>query len=205
MYRLIIFDIDNTLIATEDAIIAAFAKLTKERLHKTFPSKELQRIRGATMENALKHFGITGNLQEWADTWNRYIKEMHDKVYVYPGIFTVLDTLKTRNIQFASVTSKTRAEYLQDMNALGLYDYFSIYYCSDMLTNPKPDPEGVFKIMERTNTQTQDILFVGDTKYDSLCAKNAGVDFALAGWGAATKDIANTYCLQSPKDILKLI
>ena len=46
----------------------------------------------------------------------------------------------------------------------------------------------------------------GDTVYDMQCAAGAGVDFALALWGAhSLNDIDAKYKCNDPNDIIKLI
>ena len=45
----------------------------------------------------------------------------------------------------------------------------------------------------------------GDSKYDSKCAENAGIDFALAVWGSHNKHIKADYFLERPADLLPVI
>ena len=42
------------------------------------------------------------------------------------------------------------------------------------------------------------MLYIGDSKYDSKCAENAGIDFALAVWGSHNKHIKADYILERP-------
>ena len=42
-------------------------------------------------------------------------------------------------------------------------------------------------------------------KYDSKCAENAGIDFALAVWGSHNKHIKADYFLERPADLLAAI
>ena len=46
-------------------------------------------------------------------------------------------------------------------------------------------------------------VYVGDTAYDSQCARGAGVDFGLAAWGGGV-DVAveARYVFRSPADVL---
>jgi phosphoglycolate phosphatase-like HAD superfamily hydrolase len=38
-------------------------------------------------------------------------------------------------------------------------------------------------IIEKNKLSKKDFIYIGDTKFDIICAKNAGVKFILAGWG----------------------
>ena len=56
---------------------------------------------------------------------------------------------------------------------------FDVIVGFDDVKNPKPDPEGI-KICQNTLAISgEETLYVGDTYYDYLTAKNANVDFAL--------------------------
>ena len=59
--------------------------------------------------------------------------------------------------------------------------------------------------MELSKTDRSKVLYIGDSKYDSKCAENAGIDFALAGWGSHNKYIKADYFLERPADLLSAI
>ena len=61
------------------------------------------------------------------------------------------------------------------------------------------------KYMEKAGTQAADVLYVGDSKYDSSCAKDADVDFVLAGWGTTDRSIECKYLLDDPNEINSLL
>lgn len=203
MYKGVIFDIDNTLISTEDAIVEAFETLTMERLGKKFPHEVLKKIRGGSAKLALNTLGITEDHEDWIRAWNKGIKALHHKVYIFPHIKEVLDTLKSKDIPLCAVTNKTREEYFQDMPAFGLESYFPSFVCSDMVNKPKPAPDAVFQALRETNLHSQEVLYVGDTFYDSESAQGAGVDFGLAGWGTNNLNIDYKYLFRDPREILK--
>ena len=49
------------------------------------------------------------------------------------------------------------------------------------------------------------MLYIGDSKYDSKCAEDAGIDFALAVWGSHNKHIKADYFLEKPANLLSAI
>jgi HAD superfamily hydrolase (TIGR01549 family) len=119
------------------------------------------------------------------------------------------DTIKQLNlsgIKTGIVTSKTRAEFTDDFTPFGLNDYFSLVVCADDTEKHKPDPEPILKFLELSGVDKSKAVYIGDTKYDSACALDAGTDFALALWGAKShENIKATYMLNDPKEILKFI
>ncbi len=42
---------------------------------------------------------------------------------------------------------------------------------------PKPDPDGVLKILRKMNWPAEETVFVGDSERDEGCAKSAGIEF----------------------------
>lgn len=61
------------------------------------------------------------------------------------------------------------------------------------------------KYVELSKTEHRKVLYIGDSKYDSISAENAGIDFALAVWGSHNKHIRADYFLERPADLLSFI
>ena len=59
--------------------------------------------------------------------------------------------------------------------------------------------------MELSGAEKEEILYIGDSVYDSKCAENAGVDFALAVWGSHTETTPANYYLKNPLDLLSVL
>ncbi|WP_081618577.1 HAD family hydrolase [Segatella paludivivens] len=80
--------------------------------------------------------------------------------------------------------------------------YKTIYICVTDTVNPKPSAEPILAYFNRTGATPADTLYIGDSAYDSQCAINSHVDFALATWSNGKKDIPCKYELEKPSDIL---
>ena len=205
VYNCIIFDIDGTILDTEVAILSSLQKLLFEELNKYFSFEQLRFALGIPGEVTLSKLGIT-NLIESNQKWNRYFKDYLYHIKVFDGIEDTLNKLNEIGNSIGIVTSKTKSEYLDDFVPFGLANYFSIVVCADDTEKHKPDPEPILKFIERSRADKSKTIYIGDTKYDMECAFNAGVDFALALWGAKSSiGINANYILEDPKQILELI
>ena len=52
--------------------------------------------------------------------------------------------------------------------------------------NPsKPDAYGINQILQKTNIDKKDVVYVGDSPTDIQTAKNAGIDCVIVTWGYA--------------------
>ena len=205
MYNYVIFDIDGTILDTEFAVLSSLQKLVLEELNKDFSFEELRFALGIPGEATLNKLGIT-NLSQSNEKWNKYLKEYFHHVKVFDDIKDTLDELSEMGISIGIVTSKNKEEFINDFVPFGLSNYFNLVVCADDTKKHKPDPEPILKFIELSGADKSQTIYIGDTKYDMDCAVSAGVDFALALWGAkSSKGINVNYILENPKQIIELI
>jgi HAD superfamily hydrolase (TIGR01549 family) len=62
---------------------------------------------------------------------------------------------------------------------LGIKDYFTLIVGSDIVKTSKPNPDILLYIIQKFDIKKKDVLFIGDSQKDKLCAKNAHIDFML--------------------------
>jgi phosphoglycolate phosphatase-like HAD superfamily hydrolase len=87
-----------------------------------------------------------------------------------------------------------------------LNDFFKLAVCADDTEKHKPNPDPILKFIEISGDDKSKTIYIGDTKYDMECAFGAGIDFALALWGAKSSiGINANYILESPSQVLDLI
>ncbi len=205
MYRCIVFDIDGTILDTEIAVLSSLQKLVFEELNENFSFEELKFALGIPGEVTLNKLGIS-NVFESNEKWNKYLKEYFHHVKIFDGIKDALDELSEMGISTGIVTSKTKEEFINDFVPFGLSNYFNLVVCADDTEKHKPNPEPILKFIELSGADKSKTIYIGDTKYDMDCAFSAGVDCALALWGAkSSKGINANYILENPKQIVELI
>ena len=205
MYNYVIFDIDGTIVDTEFGVLSSLQKLLLEELNKDFSFEELRFALGIPGEATLNKLGIT-NLSQSNEKWNKYLKEYFHHVKVFDDIKDTLDELSAMGISIGIVTSKNKEEFINDFVPFGLSNYFNLVVCADDTKKHKPDPEPILKFIELSGADKSQTIYIGDTRYDMDCAVSAGVDFALALWGAkSSKGINVNYILENPKQIIELI
>lgn len=67
----------------------------------------------------------------------------------------------------------------------------------------KPDPQPLLACAKLFEADLSLVLYIGDTISDSICAKNAGVNFALAGWGCPDPNsVPSDILLHTPEELL---
>lgn len=58
---------------------------------------------------------------------------------------------------------------------LGMGSMFDATITGDDVSEPKPDPEGIFKAMRALQAVPEETLFVGDSNADIQAGKSAGL------------------------------
>ncbi len=203
MYKHMVFDVDGTLINTEYAVLHSLQDTLKEVQNKNYKIEQLEFVLGITGEAAIKQLGIT-NITETVDLWNKNLNSYKNSVCVFDGIKDLLQKLSL-NYKLGIVTSKTKAEFDEEVTHFGLNNYFGIIICADDTKNHKPNPEPLLKYMELADAKPKETLYIGDSIYDMQCAKSCNIDFAFAKWGNRRQNIEAKYILLNPADLLNYL
>ena len=203
-YKHIIFDIDGTLVDNEQAVLYSLQEVLREELGKEYSFDELRFALGIPGEDALEKLeieDIPAMMEAWIKIFYRYTANMS----VYDGIEELLENFSKEGYRLGIVSSKSKEIFEHDFCKFPIRKYFDVVICQDDTKEHKPMPEPLLKYMELSGTNPNEILYVGDSVYDSKCAKGAGADFALAVWGSHTKDIEADYYPQKPADLPSMI
>lgn len=204
MYTTFIFDIDGTLINTEQAVLGSLQKLLRNNYHREMQQQDLAFVLGIPGAVSLRQLGI-GNVEHASRCWNDLMREYQHTVHVFQGIEPLLADLREQSVTMGVVTSKTNQEFLDDFVPFGLVRDLPHVVCADDTTQHKPNPEPLLKFLEISGAQAETSIYIGDTIYDYECARDAGVDFGLALWGCKQPDaIPAKYKFEHPQDIFTL-
>jgi len=205
MYNTIIFDVDGTLINTEEAVLGSLQKLFKTDYNKDVERSELSFVLGIPGSVSLPKLGIN-NIDQANERWNFFMKDFYSSIHVYNEINILLDTLKKMGLNQGIVTSKTKQELKDDFEPFGLMKYLSYIVCADDTKKHKPNPEPINKFLEISKAESLSSIYIGDTVYDYECARDAGIDFGLALWGCKDHDnIPAKYKFEKPLDLLNIL
>lgn len=202
-YKQIIFDIDGTLIFTEDAVLLSLRDTLKTITGAEYETDGLTFSLGIPGRDALRKLGLP-DVEASMTLWEENMDAYRHTIHIFAGITEVLDALLQSGCELGVVTSETQDELALDFGRLGLTPYFKTIVCASDTVRHKPSPEPLLKYMELTGTDSSEILYIGDSIYDSQCARSAHVDFALALWGCLDRTIDADYRLDSPSDLLSI-
>ncbi len=196
-FKYYLFDFDGTLFDSFDLILASATVVARK-----FKPSIYTENAGLDLAVAAKWVGLgmrdfISNMflqpaitdEEWEVTY-RYFREYQNSIFkdhakLFPGVMDTLRALKAQGKRLAIVTSRTRPTLEPYMKYLGLWDVFDVIVSPEDVRAHKPDPHPVFVAMERlgaTADEAEDVVMVGDTKFDVGAGHAAGVASCLVGW-----------------------
>ncbi len=190
----IIFDLDGTLLNTDLLIRKSFEHVFS--LYKPdykISEEEHMSFLGPTLHDSFSRYFDEDIVEELIECYRDYNHEHHeDYVTIYPSVIETLQYLIDKDYKLAVVTTKfSKAAYI----GLDLFDitkYFDVVIGMDNVRNVKPNPEGIYKVLE--NTKTSKAIMIGDNQSDILAGKNASIYTIGVKWtpkGTKEMDILN--------------
>lgn len=205
-YKHIVFDSDGTLTDTDYAVLTALQDLIRARLHREYAIEELYFVKGIPGWVVFEQLGFPKEehaqlMREWEDG----MRARNDTITVYEGTEALLAQLKGAGVGLGIATSKTRDQYEKDFCRFDIARFFDVSSTCDETDDPKPGAGPLRAYMQATGARPEEMLYIGDSIYDSMTARAAGVDFALATWGANDPTIPAKYRPARPLDLLTCI
>ena len=191
MKRLLLFDIDGTLISTRGAARTAFHQALIDVYGTTGPI-EGHPFNGKTdpqiARELLSAAGLPGSTidEGLPALWEAYLTGLHRELaatehstYVYPGVAELLAALAERDdVVLALLTGNIVRGAQAKLGSAGLDHYFEFgAYGSDCEERSGLPPVAVERALARTNRSFRgtEIVVIGDTPYDIRCGEALGV------------------------------
>lgn len=188
MTRLILFDVDGTLVDSERIILEAQIR-TLEHHGLTHPGREAGlAIVGLSLPGAFRVLCGEGvDIEALHATYSRIFHALrcdpHWDAPLYPGAAELVDTLHRRDdVLLGLATGKSRRGVAHLLDRQGWQQRFATVQTAD--TNPsKPDPAMVLMACAEAGVAPEATTLVGDTVFDMAMAKAAGARGIGVTWG----------------------
>lgn len=188
----IIFDLDGTLVDSVDGLAYSMNKVLESlsfethdaAIYKGFVGNGIKRLVALAMPPSSTDEEVDGAYQKMLE---QYIDYYDHNLYVYEGIYKLLDALVDEGHQMAVVTNKH-----QSIAEPIVHKHFPGYTFVEVIgrmenRKKKPDPEALCKMIVKSGYNKADCYFVGDTEVDIMTAKNAKIPIISVSWGFRDK------------------
>ena len=126
---------------------------------------------------------------------------------LYPGVYETLETLKQQGLTLTIASSRSHASLDQYVTELGLSSIISYVLGADDVQEGKPQPEAVFKTLDKYGFSAEEALMVGDSIFDIQMGINAGTRTCGVSYGNGTREslASADWIIDDFREILKLI
>lgn len=208
MYKYILFDFDGTLVNTNDLIIFSLDAVSKKFLKRSLSTKELYSILGKYLDEQMRCLS-----EEHCKNMVLFYKEVYNKnqdamTKEFEGVGAMLKQLKSIGCKMAIVSAKGRGGIERGLDLFGYRKYFDVIISAYDIENNKPHSEPALKAMNSLNAHPEATLLVGDSPYDILCGRNAGIKTVLVDWTIFPKEelmaLKPDYVIKTPQELVDI-
>ena len=212
-YKLVLFDLDGTLLDTLDDLSEAVNRAMLSRRLPGPTREEYMSMVGHGIRNLVKA-ALPAEKQAddalidsaLADFKAYYTAHIDVHTHPYPGMQALVTRLHEAGVQLAVTSNKFQegAEYL-------IRKFFpGIPFAAVLGNRPgfplKPDPEIVGEVLRRTGVRPEDAVLVGDSPTDMKTAANGSIAAIAVTWGyRPMKDFPGVTVVESAEELLLLL
>lgn len=212
MARLVVFDLDGTLVDSSRDI-AASVNAALGRVAPGTAALSLEAVlsfvgegAGLLVERSLRHAGLALSTEEVLPVYvDCYRERLLDTTRLYPGVAEALEALAGTTL--AVLTNKPGDMSRTILDGLGVASRFARVRGAGDVPSRKPDPAGLLGLMSELGASAGETWMVGDSATDVGVARAAGTRVAGVAWGfhpAALRAAAPDRVLDLPAELARL-
>jgi len=188
-FRIVLFDLDGTLIDSGPIILASMQHAVRTVLGREIPPAELQMSIGGQGIVAQMTAIDAEHADELLEAYKDHNDGLHETLEAFDDLLALLPGLKVEGRKLGIVTAKRhRTVGLALARFPALASAFDVVVGFEDTERHKPDPEPVLLAVERLGGSPEDAVYVGDSPFDIAAAKAAGVFAVAVGWGGIHPD-----------------
>ncbi|MFH1173682.1 MAG: HAD family phosphatase [archaeon] len=206
MYRALLFDLDGTLINSLPYHYLAFKDLLDEHgIH--INDRHLRTLMGKSTEDIFaelkKKYGFaekTADLLE--ERRYHYFKFVGQRNLLFPGVMSTLKLLhKTHKLALVTGSSRVIMSHSTNKAFSALFD---VIITINDVKKGKPEPESFLKAAKQLKVLPKQCLVIGDSLYDALGARHAGMDCIGVSTGYTSATSLKKHTKKVVRDITAL-
>ena len=206
MIKLVIFDVDGTLVDSE----VVFVKAAIKNMEVNGYNIPMSAIMGIIGQNRIAGRKLIESTQDDSFDYDKYIKDYekirseileNEPLKLKKGALNILNYCKEHNIKMAIATSTYREKQVKVLTNLGIIDYFDYMVFGDEIKNSKPAPDIYLKVYEHYNLDKDEMIIYEDSNNGILSGYNAGIKVVYIKDIVDVKEDTLALCYKQVKDL----
>jgi phosphoglycolate phosphatase len=214
MKKLILFDLDGTVLDTEEDLLICANELFARLGYPTVDRATVKRANGKDAYGYMRTLlGDAVSDEEIARIWVDYVQLIAvkgaDKTHVFAGLTEVLSALCEKGYTLAVLTNKAESEMPIFKEKILKHLPFDRILAVGGTTDAKPSPRAIEKCLQHYGVDRKNAFLVGDGEPDILTALAAEITPIAVLWGNRTREqlaaVGATVFAAAPSELLPLI
>lgn len=194
MIEYVLFDLDGTIVNTNELIINSFMHALKENNLPPLSREQIIPHMGTTLQQQISTFTGLVDTSVLEKSYRAYNNAHHDELIAsFPRVNETMDELLRRGIKLGIVTTKIRPTTLRALEMFDLLKYMETIVTVNDVEHAKPHPEPVLTALRNLNADPKHTLMVGDSAVDIQSAQAAGVRVAGVSWSLKGEETLRKY------------
>lgn len=209
MIKLVIFDLDGTLLNTIEDIAVSLNKALKNYNLPTHSLDTVLKMVGNGVDLLIQR-AVKPYDDYFLDVKKFYLEDYNKNCDIntkpYKGIKELLQKLKDEGIKIAVLSNKPHIDTVTVINKYfnNTFDYVIGKKDNNRI---KPYSDGVNEVMKYFNIKNNNTMFIGDSEVDVETGKNAKMRTIAVTWGFREKDklMDADFIVSNPSEIINII
>lgn len=209
-FSVVLFDLDGTLINTNHLIVQSFQHVLRSQLGLEVPADQIYPFFGEPLGRTLARWSAD-RADNLVTEYRAFNMTNHDRLVMrFSGVNEMVEALAARGTTLAIVTSKSRETARRGLQVTSLEPYFPVLVGLEDTVRHKPEPDPALRALDLLGERPgPHVLMVGDSRYDVLCGRNAGLQTAVVSWTTQRREqieeVGPDYWIETPQDLLNLV